>query len=118
MTPDEIFDSDAIMEANGKCGHLPMERLHPFVNAIIAATKDIHPEGPSEAGSKCARCHKDYKKASSVGCPRCAPNVEIGEDEFRQQCIDMHLLAAAGVSTAAWNTWLSAVAPLPDDESA
>ena len=52
MTPDQIFDSDEIMRANGKWGQMPMDRLHPFVNAIIAAHLQSQPKASPAKGPK------------------------------------------------------------------
>ena len=37
---------------------------------------------PKPAPKRCAQCKREYKCASSAGCPKCAPGVVVAESEF------------------------------------
>lgn len=56
-------------------------------DAVMAA---LRPEATTDR--KCAQCKKVYKHGpGSVGCPRCAPGVEIAEAEFQKPIASVDL---------------------------
>ena len=60
--------------------------LDTVLNRALLRSSKVVDEG---AVSKCAQCKKEFKYGkSTVGCPKCAPNVDIPESEFKKPIND------------------------------
>lgn len=51
-------------------------------NALLRSSKVVD---KGSLVTKCAQCKKEFKYGkTTVGCPKCAPNVDIAESEFQK----------------------------------